>query len=80
MPMPGRPIPSDIDFATCDGGQYWVWDAPPFAQGPGNRWHLWILDVEGTRAVILAHDFATTPAGIQTELQEIVDSIQIEGS
>ena len=71
-------LPSDIDFATCDGGQFWVWDSAPYAQGPGNRWNLRILDVEGTRVVILAEDFADTPAGIQSELDAIVDSIRID--
>lgn len=71
-------MPSDIDFATCDGGQFWVWESAPFAQGPGNRWDLRILDVEGTRVVILAEDFADTPAGVQSELDAIVESIQIE--
>lgn len=71
-------MPSDIDFATCESGQFWVWDSAPFAQGPGNRWNLRILDVEGTRVVILAEDFAATPARIQTELQAIVDSVQID--
>lgn len=72
-------MPSDIDFATCDGGQFWVWESAPFAQGPGNRWNLRILDVEGTRVVILAEDFADTPAGVQSELDAIVDSVRIDG-
>jgi hypothetical protein len=71
-------LPSDVDFAACDDGAFWVWDGPPFAQGPGNRWHLWILDVEGLRVVILAEDFATTSVEIQAELRAIVDSIRIE--
>ena len=71
-------MPSDIDFATCDGGQFWVWDRAPYAQGLGNRWQVTILDVDGTRAVILAEDFADTPTNIQTELQAIVDSVQID--
>ena len=49
-----------------------------YAQGPGNRWHLWILDVDGLRVVILAQDFATTPAQDQAEMQAIVDSIEIQ--
>lgn len=72
-------LPSDIDFATCDDGQFWVWDTGPYAQGPGNRWQVTILDVDGTRVVVLAEDFADTPASVQTELQAIVDSIQIDG-
>jgi hypothetical protein len=71
-------LPSDIDFATCDDGAFWVWDSPPYAQGPGNRWHLWILDVDGTRVVILAEDFATTSAAHQSELQAIAESVEIQ--
>ncbi len=71
-------LPSDIDFATCDDGQFWVWDAGPYAQGPGNRWQVTILDVDGTRVVVLAEDFADTPASTQTELQQIVNSVQID--
>ena len=71
-------LPSDIDFATCDEGQFWVWDSAPYAQGPGNQWHLWILDVEGTRVVVHAEDFTTTPEEDRAELQEIIDSIEID--
>lgn len=70
-------LPSDIDFASCEGGQYWVWDAGPYAQGPGNRWHVWILDIEGFTALVLTEDFEGTSAEDQAELQTIVDSIQI---
>jgi hypothetical protein len=71
-------LPDDIDFATCDEGQFWVWDYAPYAQGPGNQWHLWILDVEGTRVVVHAEDFATTPEEDRAEMQEIIDSIEID--
>jgi hypothetical protein len=71
-------LPSEIDFATCEGGQFWVWEAAPYAQGPGNEWHLWILDVEGTRVVVLAEDFAQTPVEDRAELQGIIDSIEID--
>ena len=46
--------------------------------GPGQRWHLWILDVNGIRVVIQAMDFAGTSAQHQAELRAIVDSIQIQ--
>ena len=71
-------LPSDIDLAACEGGQYWVWDAGPYAQGPGNRWHLWILDIDGFTAVVLTEDFEGTSAEDQAELQAIVDSLQID--
>jgi hypothetical protein len=71
-------LPSDVDFASCEGGQYWVWDSAPYAQGPGNRWRLWILDIDGVRAVILAADFATTSAEDQAELRAMMESIRID--
>ncbi len=49
-----------------------------YAQGPGERWHLWILDVEGVRVVVQSMDYAGTSAQHRAELQAIVDSIQIE--
>ena len=49
-----------------------------YAQGASNRWHLWILDVDGVRVVIQSMDYPDTPAEQQAELQAIVDSIQIE--
>ena len=71
-------LPSDVDFATCERGEYWIWEPGPWAQGPGNRWNVWILDIEGTRVVILAHDFPGTPPAVQAQFQDIVDSIVIE--
>ena len=58
--------------------EYWVWEPGFFGQGPGHRWHLWILDVNGIRVVIQAMDFAATSAQHQAELQAIVQSIQIQ--
>ena len=73
-------LPSDIEYAdpSCSFGGYFIWDGSIFAQGPDNRWHLWILDVDGTRVVILAQDFPTTAADDQAELIAIVESIQID--
>jgi hypothetical protein len=71
-------VPSDLDFTTCDSATYWIWDSPPYAQGPGNRWNIWILDVAGTRLVILGHDFPTTSPSDQAQLQDIVASVRIE--
>jgi hypothetical protein len=70
-------LPSDLDLSTCNDGEFYFWEGGIYAQGPENRWHLWILDVEGRRIVILAQDFAATSAQDQAELQAIVDSIEI---
>jgi hypothetical protein len=68
-------LPVDL---PCDMESFFVWEGGIYAQGPGDRWHLWILDVEGVRVVILARDFAATPAEDQAELLAIVESIQID--
>ena len=67
-------LPSDV--ASCDRGQFLPWYAYPYAQGADNRWHVWVIDVEGTRVVVLAEDFPGTPAADRAELMAIVDSIQ----
>lgn len=75
-------VPADLDLATCDAGQFWVWASGDgqaiYAQGPEGRFHLWILDVEGSRVLVMTHDFPGTPTDDQAELQAVVDSIQIE--
>jgi hypothetical protein len=67
----------DVGFPLCEGGQFVPWEGSIGAQGPGNRWHLWILDVDGLRVVIVAHDFQGTPTQDQEELYAIVDSFRI---
>ena len=69
-------LPSDV--ASCDNGEFYPWSGSIYAQGPDNRWQLWILDVEGDRLVIIVTDFAGTPPEDRAEQQAIVDSIQIE--
>lgn len=67
-------VPSDI--SECDA--YQAWEYWLRAQGPGHRWHLWILDVDGVRVVVESMDYEGTSAEVQAELEAIVDSIQIE--
>lgn len=64
--------------AECSNGGYFLWDGSIYAQGPDNRWHLWILDVDGVRLVIQAEDFPGTSAQDQAELLDIVESIRID--
>ena len=68
-------VPSDISGCYQS---YYPWEPGLYAQGPGHRWHLWILDVDGVRVVVQSTDYAGTSPQDQAELQAIVDSIQIE--
>ena len=69
-------MPSDLDYTTCQGGQFWVWDAPFFSERP-DRWELWIFDLDGTTAVLLA-EVTDATAQQQDQIQQIVDSMQLE--
>jgi hypothetical protein len=66
-----------LDTSTCHSS-YKPWDGNIYAQGPGHRWHLWILDVDGQRVVVEAMDYAGTSEQHRAELQSIVDSVVIE--
>jgi hypothetical protein len=70
-------LPSEFDD-SCRQEDYFVFDGSPYAQGLSNRWHLTILDIEGSRLVIFSQDFAGTSASDRADLQSIIESIQIE--
>ena len=69
-------LPSDV--ASCDAGEFYPWVGSIYAQGPDNRWDVWILDVEGERIVVLGTYFPGTSAEDRAEQQAIIDSIVIE--
>jgi hypothetical protein len=63
-------------------GGYFIWQsqsrggANVFAQGPGNRFHVRVLDVAGTRVVVLTEDFpGTSPANL-ARMDAIVGSLE----
>ena len=73
---------SEVNGATtavgCDEGVWRFWDGEIYAQGPANRWQTNILDVDGTRLVIVVQDFPGTLVADRAELDAIVDSMVIE--
>ena len=54
-----------------------AWAPNVYAQGPDQRWHLWVLDADGIRVVVRTDTYPGTSPEVQAELQEIVDSLQI---
>ena len=72
---------AEVNGATtavgCDDGVWRPWDGEIYAQGPANRWQTNILDVDGTRLVIVVQDFPRTNAADRAELDAIVDSMVI---
>lgn len=75
---------TSTDAPTCDQAAYRVWntrssgDSGVRAQGPANRWQANILDVDGTRLVIVTQDFPGTSAADRAEMDAMVESIAIE--
>jgi hypothetical protein len=83
-------LASGIDLSSCDtiagsdAGAYFVWGSSEpsgndlYAQGPGQRSHLWILDVDGFRLIVVNNDFAGTTAEDQAAALAVINSISIE--
>jgi hypothetical protein len=71
-------VPDDIDFADCDGGQFYSWEGR-FHQAPGQVDRIYVLDVDGRRLVIDAHFTPGTSAGDLAEQQAVLESIRLDG-
>jgi len=67
-------VPDDIGACAT----YKPLDGHHYAQGPGQRWHMWVLDVGGVRVLVETNDFAGTSAQRLGEVQAMIDSLQIE--
>ena len=66
-------LPTDVD--SCDEGRFRPWAGSIHAQGPDVLWHVWIIDVEGTRIIVVSNYSEGTSSADQAELQAVVDSI-----
>jgi hypothetical protein len=87
LTVPDMPVDHE-GFTGCEGGNLSSWvgaldaaneDGASFGAytGPGYSEEFWILDVEGTRLVIMAERSPGSPARDLAELQAILDSIRI---
>jgi hypothetical protein len=66
-------VPKDISACAT----YQPLDGHIYAQGPGQRWHMWVLDVRGVRVLVETNDFAGTSAQRLAEEHAIIDSLEI---
>jgi len=75
----------DDSFTTCDktpgdaDGHAFVFSgkAGLFVYGPSNRWHLFILDVEGTRLLAVVFSYEGTPQTDLDTAQNVIDTMDI---
>ena len=72
-------------FADCWDGELHSWFAPNYGDRsfsgyhwPGQTEEFWILDVEGTRLVLVKYDSPGSPAQDIAERDAIFDTIRIE--
>ena len=75
-------VPADVDFADCINLRYMAWrdttGGVRLYQGPGQIQESWIVDVEGERLLIEASYFPEITPENRAELQQVIESIQIE--
>jgi len=78
-------VPQDADFSECDSVTFGSWGLPgtdlsPFRyhQDPGQIDRLWILDVDGTLAVIDIAYYEGTPQSVIDEMEAIVASTSFD--
>ena len=48
-----------------------------YANGPANRWRVWLLDVDGETAVVVLLDYAATPAEDRAAAEAAIDTVRI---
>jgi hypothetical protein len=66
-------VPDDISECV----RYMPMDSHIYAQGPGQRWHMWILDVDGVRVLVETNDYPGTAPEQLAEEQAIIESLVI---
>jgi hypothetical protein len=79
LQLPDGPYTNcDKDDPNDPGGHEFVFSGPGlYAQGPGNRWHLYILDVDGTRLIAVILSYAKTPRTDLDLARNIIETLDI---
>lgn len=76
-----RRVPARTNLGDCDGAQFRVYLVPGWGERyllPGELQQLWILDVDGVPLVVDASLMPGTSAQVRAELDQMVESIQID--
>jgi hypothetical protein len=80
LQLPNHPFTRcDKDDPNDSGGHAFVFSGPGlYAQGPGNRWHLYVLDVNGTRLIAVVLSYAKTPRTDLDLARNIIETLDIQ--
>ena len=76
--LPGKRL--DVQFPSVLAcGNHYLFAEPKglYANGPANRWRIWLLDVDGETAVVVLLDYAATPAADRAAALAAIHSIRI---
>jgi len=79
LQLPYHPFTScDKDDPADSGGHAFVFSGSGlYAQGPGNRWHLYVLDVEGARLIAVILSYAHTPQPDLDLARNVIETLDI---
>ena len=68
----------DKDDPNDPGGHVFPFSGPGlYTRGPANRWHLYILDVHGTRLIAVVLSYAKTPQGDLELARSVIETLDI---
>jgi hypothetical protein len=70
-------VPADANFDECEDGEFHL-SAGRWYQAPGQTEDMRILDFDGSRYLVFTSWFTTTPTEIRAELDQMVDSMEID--
>jgi len=74
----------DKPFTGCDvepgdtTGHAYPFPIPVYAQGPANIWHLYVLDVDGTRIVAAILSYPETSPALLDTARTVIETIDIQ--
>jgi hypothetical protein len=69
----------DSDDPNDPAGHVFVFGGPGlYTQGPANRWHLYILDVNGTRLISVILSYAKTPQKDLDTAQDVIQTMHVQ--
>lgn len=70
-------VPADVNFASCQDGQYRSFDGRWY-QVPGQVDDIRVVDLDGSRRLIRTTYDPGTSAAVRTELEQLIDTMEIE--
>ena len=79
LQLPNRPSTNcDKDDPNDANGHEFVFSGPGlYAQGPGNRWDLYVLDVDGARLISVILSYAKTPKSDLDLARNVIETMDI---